>query len=64
MDVTLRVILNVFSLSEILKILLRDEPIAQDVDLTVLARQTESFSGSDLKREYQSPHGTIDLNAN
>lgn len=36
--------------SEILKILLRDEVLGEDVDLSVLAKQTESFSGSDLKR--------------
>ncbi|TFY57272.1 hypothetical protein EVJ58_g7120 [Rhodofomes roseus] len=34
---------------EILKILLRDETLAEDVDLEVLAKRTESFSGSDLK---------------
>ncbi|PSR74167.1 hypothetical protein PHLCEN_2v10123 [Hermanssonia centrifuga] len=34
---------------EIIKILLRDEQLAADVDLTALAHQTESFSGSDLK---------------
>ncbi|KAI0079953.1 AAA-domain-containing protein [Panus rudis PR-1116 ss-1] len=34
---------------EILKILLRDEKLAPDVDLKVLAKKTESFSGSDLK---------------
>ncbi|KAF8831434.1 hypothetical protein HHX47_DHR1000411 [Lentinula edodes] len=34
---------------EILKILLRDEVLGDDVDIGVLARQTESFSGSDLK---------------
>ncbi|KAJ3852711.1 hypothetical protein EV368DRAFT_40472 [Lentinula lateritia] len=34
---------------EILKILLRDEVLGNDVDIGVLARQTESFSGSDLK---------------
>ncbi|KAF9069916.1 hypothetical protein BDP27DRAFT_1324801 [Rhodocollybia butyracea] len=34
---------------EILKILLRDEVLGEDIDLDVLAKQTESFSGSDLK---------------
>ncbi|KAI0797892.1 hypothetical protein C8Q75DRAFT_24213 [Abortiporus biennis] len=34
---------------EILRILLRDEVLAPDVDLNLLARKTESFSGSDLK---------------
>ena len=38
--------------SEILKILLRDEKLAEDVDLQALAKRTESFSGSDLKREF------------
>ncbi|KAH0827089.1 hypothetical protein J3R83DRAFT_4775 [Lanmaoa asiatica] len=33
----------------ILGILLRDETLALDVDVKALARQTESFSGSDLK---------------
>lgn len=36
----------------ILKILLRDESLAPDLDLATLAKKTESFSGSDLKREY------------
>ncbi|KAH8117324.1 AAA-domain-containing protein [Phellopilus nigrolimitatus] len=34
---------------EILKILLRDEAVANDVDLAWLAQRTELFSGSDLK---------------
>ncbi|KAM6500591.1 hypothetical protein JOM56_003605 [Amanita muscaria] len=34
---------------EILKILLRDEQLAEDVDTGYLAKKTESFSGSDLK---------------
>ncbi|PFH50653.1 hypothetical protein AMATHDRAFT_144519 [Amanita thiersii Skay4041] len=34
---------------EILKILLRDEQLATDVDTKDLARKTDSFSGSDLK---------------
>ncbi|KAJ4488114.1 hypothetical protein J3R30DRAFT_3695761 [Lentinula aciculospora] len=34
---------------EILKILLRDEILGDDLDISVLAKQTESFSGSDLK---------------
>jgi len=34
---------------EILKILLRDEKLGPDVDLTTLAKRTPSFSGSDLK---------------
>lgn len=38
----------------ILKILLRDESLANDVDLTALAKRTELFSGSDLKRMYHS----------
>ena len=36
---------------EILKILLRDETLAPDLDLHVLAKKTAGFSGSDLKRE-------------
>lgn len=40
------------TLSEILRILLRDEILASDVDISRLAKQTESFSGSDLKREF------------
>jgi len=36
---------------EILKILLRDETLSPDVDLKVLARDTPTFSGSDLKRK-------------
>ncbi|KAG6911469.1 hypothetical protein DXG01_014543 [Tephrocybe rancida] len=34
---------------EILKILLRDETLASDLDVSALAKKTESFSGSDLK---------------
>ncbi|KAG2041743.1 hypothetical protein BDR03DRAFT_945544 [Suillus americanus] len=34
---------------EILKILLRDETLAPEIDLKALATKTESFSGSDLK---------------
>ncbi|KAL1707774.1 P-loop containing nucleoside triphosphate hydrolase protein [Schizophyllum commune] len=34
---------------EILKILLRDETLGDDVDVKALAKRTESFSGSDLK---------------
>lgn len=34
---------------EILKILLRDETLAPEIDLRALATKTESFSGSDLK---------------
>jgi SpoVK/Ycf46/Vps4 family AAA+-type ATPase len=35
----------------ILRILLTDEQIADDVSIASLAKRTESFSGSDLKRE-------------
>ncbi|KIY64235.1 AAA-domain-containing protein [Cylindrobasidium torrendii FP15055 ss-10] len=35
--------------AEILKIMLRNETLADDVDLAALAKRTESFSGSDLK---------------
>ncbi|KAF5365573.1 hypothetical protein D9758_003220 [Tetrapyrgos nigripes] len=34
---------------EILKILLKDETLDESVDLKILAKKTESFSGSDLK---------------
>lgn len=35
----------------ILRILLRDEVLADTVDLKSLAKRTELFSGSDLKRK-------------
>lgn len=35
---------------EIMKILLRDETLSPELDLEALAKRTESFSGSDLKR--------------
>ncbi|CAA7271773.1 unnamed protein product [Cyclocybe aegerita] len=35
--------------AEILKILLRDEKLAYDVDIDTLAKKADSFSGSDLK---------------
>jgi ATP-dependent Zn protease len=38
-------------LPEILKILLRDENLSPEVDLSILARDTPTFSGSDLKRK-------------
>lgn len=47
----------------ILKILLRDENLASDVDLTVLAKRTESFSGSDLKRKCGIFHYLDDINS-
>lgn len=37
-----------------MRILLRDEIVADDVDLAKLARRTDLFSGSDLKRESES----------
>jgi hypothetical protein len=37
-------------LLEILKILLRDEALASDLDAKSIAKKTEGFSGSDLKR--------------
>ncbi|KAJ3786811.1 hypothetical protein GGU10DRAFT_374546 [Lentinula aff. detonsa] len=40
---------GVIERQEIFKILLRDEVLSDDVDIAVLAKQTESFSGSDLK---------------
>lgn len=43
---------NSFVLLEILKILLRDELLSPDINLDALAKQTEAFSGSDLKRGF------------
>ena len=40
---------------EILKIHLRDEVLSPEVELKVLARDTPTFSGSDLKRESSCP---------
>jgi ATP-dependent 26S proteasome regulatory subunit len=37
---------------EILKILLREEDVAEGVDLDVIAKRTKDFSGSDLKRVF------------
>lgn len=34
---------------EVLKLILRNEPIADNVDISTLAKQTEGFSGSDLQ---------------
>lgn len=42
------------TVSEILKIMLRDERLESDVDIKALAKRTQSFSGSDLKRELYS----------
>ena len=39
--------------TEILKIMLRSENLAEDVDLKKLAEETVSFSGSDLKRKFE-----------
>jgi SpoVK/Ycf46/Vps4 family AAA+-type ATPase len=36
----------------ILKIMLRDETLADDVDLAALAKRTDKYSGSDLKRKH------------
>jgi SpoVK/Ycf46/Vps4 family AAA+-type ATPase len=38
-------------LLEILRILLRDENLAADVTVEMLAAKTDGFSGSDLKRK-------------
>jgi hypothetical protein len=43
---------------EILKILLRDESLSPEVDLKTLARDTPTFSGSDLKRKSRSVFGS------
>ncbi len=37
---------------EILKILLRDEALADGVNLSAIAKETDRFSGSDLKRMF------------
>jgi ATP-dependent Zn protease len=36
----------------ILRILLKNEKLAEDVDLKKIAEQTDTYSGSDLKREF------------
>jgi hypothetical protein len=36
----------------IFKILLRDEALAEDVNIDDFARKTDGFSGSDLKRQW------------
>jgi ATP-dependent Zn protease len=41
-------------LPAILEILLQNESLAADVDLARLAALTDGFSGSDLKREWES----------
>lgn len=38
--------------AEILKILLRDETLGPDIDPASIAKKTENFSGSDLKRSF------------
>lgn len=38
-------------MAEILKILLRNEQLSDDVDIASLSQKTETFSGSDLKRK-------------
>jgi SpoVK/Ycf46/Vps4 family AAA+-type ATPase len=50
---------KLFSLSEILKILLRDETLATDVSTVNLAKKTEGFSGSDLKRMNSYHHSQV-----
>ena len=39
----------------ILNILLRDEKLGEDVDIDRLSKETDGFSGSDLKRKSQPP---------
>lgn len=34
---------------EVLRLILRNEPIAENVEIATLAKQTEGFSGSDLQ---------------
>lgn len=45
----------------ILKILLRDETLADEVDLQALAKRTDLFSGSDLKRKQSRRHAYLFL---
>lgn len=44
--------LNIYT--EILKILLRNDQLCDDVDISDIAQKTETFSGSDLKRKSHS----------
>lgn len=44
---------------EILGILLREESVAEGVDLDVIAKRTRDFSGSDLKRVSSSLSTTV-----
>ena len=46
--------------SEILKILLREEKLDADMDIRQLAKQTEGFSGSDLKRKSICTFSVVD----
>lgn len=46
----LQIFHNIY-LIEILRILLRDESLAEDVTIESLAAKTDTFSGSDLKRK-------------
>lgn len=34
---------------DVFKLILRNEPIADNVEISILAKQTEGFSGSDLQ---------------
>lgn len=49
LPIALIIVISTTSL-EILKILLRDESLAADACVAALAKRTEGFSGSDLKR--------------
>ena len=44
---------------EILRILLREENVAEDVDLGEMAKRTGDFSGSDLKRAFLPLLGVV-----
>ena len=50
--------------AEILKILLREETLDSDVTAEALAKKTESFSGSDLKRKFQTCLGVSIIKLN
>ena len=42
-------------LAAILRILLKNETLGEDVDIAQLAKDTDTYSGSDLKREWSRP---------
>jgi SpoVK/Ycf46/Vps4 family AAA+-type ATPase len=48
----------------ILRIMLKGEEVAEDVDVPALAKQTDGFSGSDLKSTYTHPETSFFEGAN